>query len=223
MQRIQHVVSTPPKLPTPTNFGPHASEDLPVSIGSLDFGGHNVGRIGSFNGVPFFSTEGCKWIWARTGREPSFPLPFMNSVPWQRADPPWTAAASEGCQLPDRRVVELYYSAFRSSSFRFAFPLLDDRIYNEAVGLAFDPQCEQSTPAAVAGAKACILSFLGVMILMEGKLDGLPPLDAEKCIAKANQTVLGILQDTSVMALHIHFMQVGGSEDSVTAVSTLKH
>jgi hypothetical protein len=232
MQRMQHMISTQPNnLPFTTDSSSDASQDSPASdhvsrdarpivghgnplpIGRLDFAGHQVGGIGSYNGVPFFSAEGCRWFFSRTGREPSFPSPFMNLLPWQRAEPP-TLIVSENRTLPERRVVEQYYSAFRSSSFRLSFPLIDDHSFKEAVHLAFTPQYEQSAAAAVVAAKACVLTFLGVMILMDGKLEvlkGLPILDAEQCMNKAQHMIHQVMQDTNVMVLQIYTMQVSDS------------
>lgn len=190
---------------TPETFRDHSVKPrtriLPgVCFGRLHFAGHALGNISSYNGIPFFSEQGKRWIRSCTGRDAVFPDPPGDLV---LQDPP-----PEETSLPSEQVVQECLAFFRNSHLKLEFPLVDPTMFQDTICLAYG-QCPGASPSEIHIAKASVFAFLSVISFFEGER---PPLvvDGDECALKARHLLsaspqeLGIttLQTALMLALH---------------------
>ncbi|KAK6062577.1 C6 transcription factor, partial [Seiridium cupressi] len=192
---------------SPARLSDHSSEsDLATgSFGKLHFAGHYLGEISSYNGVPLFSKEGRRWIQTRTGQLAAFPrlemplwhnqLHIHNSI----------VSPASNFELPDRRVIEEYFSVFSMTPIRFVFPIVDSVLFRDTVAAAYEPGGKLPSPDH-ATAKACVFSFLSIVSLMETSLEA-TPIDSDACALKAQYLLPQVLVVASVDALQVALMQ----------------
>lgn len=177
-----------------------------AGLGGFYFDGFHLGGISSQDGVPFFSERGINWIRARAGWAPVLRATEPSSQDrghGQRLPP-----QIEGTwELPDRSMVEAYFGIFFSSALRYVFPIIDDASFMGIVDRAYDVH-EDARSIDVTRAKACVLSFTGILIHMEGKLDSHQAVDNGQCIARAERLIPHILIDANSESLQVCAMLV---------------
>ncbi|PYH46459.1 putative C6 transcription factor [Aspergillus saccharolyticus JOP 1030-1] len=174
---------------------------------ALHFAGRALGVFNLFTGIPLLLPEGRQWVQARTGQNVSFSrLVSSAKTPWERQrafnyDAMMTnSTTSNTFELPPRHIVESYYNMFCQSLMRLIFPVLDPVLYRDTIYQAY----EQPNPRPAqekASIKASIFAFVAFASLVpppEIELQrGLPPVDNEAYIVKAQYYVPQILQETS--------------------------
>jgi hypothetical protein len=168
-----------------------------------------LGGVSSYNGIPFFSDESESWIQLRTGSKLSLRERHSNAPPWQRQNlkqrKPF--ALDESWDIPERAVVETYYSVYCSSALGLVFPIVDISNFTQTIDLAYQKQPKESS-LNVIGAKACVLSFTSIMALMSGQLDSHAPIDTTQCSLKAQMLFTHIILEASPITLQVCIMQV---------------
>lgn len=171
--------------------------------------GFHLGGICSDSGIPFFSEEGRKWIQAYTGSGFTS-LNLFSAVPRRerREQVLESSSCTDGsCRLPERWIVEVYFSIFCKSSKRCVFPIIDEASFMNIVNQAYD-SCRDLECPDVIRAKACVLSFTAVMVLMEGKLDMHRPIDANQCATQVQHMMPHILAEATCESLEVSTMLV---------------
>lgn len=189
------------------------ANSLPYSgLGGFYFDGFRFRGLSSDNGIPFLSEEGEKWIQART--ESAFaPLKFYPTrARWvQREQGPKFSTCVDGTwQLPERSIVEIYFSIFCKSSKRYVFPIIDEFSFMDIVDQAYDTRRNLEC-LEVIRAKACVLSFTSVMVHMEGKLDMHKSVDADQCAARVQHLMPHILAEATSESLQVCTMMVSST------------
>jgi hypothetical protein len=101
----------------------HTSADG-VSFGRLPFAGHDLGKISSHNGIPYFSDDGVKWIRAHTGD-----MSQMQTSPGS----PDSSAAQQRESLPPRSIVDDCFAIVCSSTLRLFFPVVDTVLFKYTI------------------------------------------------------------------------------------------
>lgn len=187
------------------------------SFGKLHFAGRQLGEISSCNGVPLFSSDGRRWIQARTGQIVSFPrldVPLWHNQQ-SRHDTIITPASN--FDLPDRKVTEEYFSIFCLTAIRHVFPIVDVEVFNCTITAAYKAQ--GTIPALDhARAKACVLSFLSIVSIMEPAVEA-SPIDSDACALKAQYLLPQIVVEANIDALQVALMQVSVLRISTSAKS----
>ncbi|KAK3402639.1 hypothetical protein B0T20DRAFT_388339 [Sordaria brevicollis] len=187
-------------------------------FGKLHFAGYHLGEISSYNGIPFFSEDGQAWIRSRTGQDASFPKVWGDIPPWQTRPSVDSAFLTKVAQqpigqldLPDRKVVEQYFSFFCSSEFRRAFPLVDPVLFRQTLDLAYGHNGESDGFSfEQITAKACVFSFLSVISLLEEerteRFPDIPSIDTDMMAAKAQMLLPLTIQALDITSLQTSFM-----------------
>ncbi|KAJ9133264.1 C6 transcription factor (Fungal specific transcription factor) [Pleurostoma richardsiae] len=203
------------------------------AFGKLHFAGFYLGEISSYNGIPFFSAEGQRWIKLRTGQDAAFPDLCSFGPPWQTKPRPRTVFLSldsiysqESLELPDRNLLDEYTAMFRSSPFRLMFPPLDTVVFQHTIDLAYEPW-SPSPSVEWASARACLFAFFSVISHVDGERKLQHLVDGDACALKAQSllphTLPGVdltgLQTLFMLALHHLFkgqIQVAAMFESLT-------
>ncbi|KAJ9399508.1 transcriptional regulator family: Fungal Specific TF [Paecilomyces variotii] len=177
-----------------------AAQSLAVCFGKLHFAGRNLGDISSYNGIPFFSLEGQKWVRARTGQRVDFDKLCTLGPPWQNQRNLGSDAvlmnlqSSSSLELPDRKTVEEYVDVYNSTIFRLVFPVVNTTLFTETLNTAYGHghanQYYQS-----ASAKACIYSFLAFCSVLNIRGPAYPAVDSEGFALKAQCLLPQLLRE----------------------------
>jgi hypothetical protein len=171
-----------------------------LCFGKLHFAGHALGSISSYNGIPFFSDQGKRWIRSCTGQDAGFPdLPGDLVL----QDPP-----PEELSLPSEHVVQECLAFFRSSHLKLEFPIVDPIMFHDTISLAYG-QNPGASPSQMHIAKASVFAFLSIISFFEGEwrplaVDGDSYALKARHLLSANPQELGItaLQTALMLALH---------------------
>ncbi|KAI1491413.1 fungal-specific transcription factor domain-containing protein [Biscogniauxia mediterranea] len=181
-----------------------SSGSSPPPFGSLHFAGYHLGEVCSYNGMPLFSPNGQRWIQARTGDVPAFPK--LTGAPWEnKSIQEAFLHPVSNLELPDRKVTEEYFSMFCTRGLQFVFPVVDPVLFKDTIDDAYEPW-EISPSIKIASAKACVLSFLSFVSLMEGTLES-APIDCDTCAIKAQHLLPQIFLENSIITAQVGLMQ----------------
>ncbi|KAI9148267.1 Cytochrome P450 monooxygenase cypX [Paramyrothecium foliicola] len=183
----------PKKTRVSESVGGEAKSIPNLGLGGFYFDGFHLGGISSNHGVPFFSAEGEAWIFAHTGFAP---------LPPNIRTAPASIKVIGAWELPNRIVVETYFSAFVSSTRRLVFPLVDEASFTDTLDKAYNSLGDQTSPDTIC-AKAYVLAFTCVMAYMEGEIDGPHTVQARQCAARANSLMPGILAHPSIESIQV--------------------
>lgn len=183
------------------------------SFGTLYFAGFHVGEISSYNGIPFFSSNGHNWIRSRTGQDPSFRKQFVTGSQWHNAPHPQLPGmpgehASNGiAELPDRKSVEHCLAAHCSSPFSRAFPIIKAEQFQLTLDLAYEPDGSSCTLEST-NAKACVFSFIAFFHLSRKEHLGEINIDSAGFAGKVWALIPQIMYQSSVTGFQTLFMLV---------------
>ncbi|KAL3459195.1 hypothetical protein BJX64DRAFT_265205 [Aspergillus heterothallicus] len=149
-----------PRHPVNTT-GPQAV--APQGFGTdLCFAGQSLGNICGFNGLPFFSPGGLKWIKERTGGD--------NSLDCYSAGGPhvWPPMSTSDelrnrirVGLPVKRVLRQHLEAYQMSIHGQLFPLVNPPCFEHTIRTAYDGELSDISPS-VTCAKACVFGFMAM-------------------------------------------------------------
>jgi len=169
------------------------------------FDGLHLGGISSFNGVPIFSDAVDHWIQTRTGSISALRRLGLAGLPRKKPAPP--PLADEGLELPDKTVVMTYFEAFCRSHERLVMPAVDRPLFEKTIATAYDPQQDPKS-IRVLSAKACIFSYMSVLILLMGRLNALPVKESGYYARQVELVMTQVLREPSLDALQTCVMQV---------------
>ena len=178
-------------------------------LGGFHFSGSHLGGVYSYNGIPFFSDEGEKWIQTRAGSASTFRTLSATKLPWQQRKQRQLSAVplDDDLELPDRSTVGAYFSVFCNSALKLVFPIIDVDSFESTISQAYDTR-QNSQLLDVISAKACVLSFMSIVVLMQGKLEPYPTVDSEQCAAQARRLIPDIMLEANCASLQVCTMQV---------------
>ncbi|KAF9875054.1 C6 transcription factor [Colletotrichum karsti] len=181
-----------------------------ATVGKMHFAGYYMGDISSYNGVPFFSTDGQEWIRSRAGEDASIQTLFALGPLWQTQHPVpillnGFPQSGPGGELPDRATVQEYLALFSASHFALSFPVIDHVLFQETIDVAYQPY-EGSPSLEVVTAKAQVFAFFAVVSLFQEDWKSSPEIDGEACAGAAQSLLAMILQDTNMRALQTVFL-----------------
>ncbi|KAF3386318.1 hypothetical protein F1880_000258, partial [Penicillium rolfsii] len=153
-----------------------------------------------FNGIPMSTEQGREWLSKRTGQPVSwadFIIPIMKS-----GASVFQQLCSHGSRgLPDQEVTREIMTAFFKSSFRLAFPVLDEVLFQTTIETAYGPMEDSMYTTIQISAIACVLSILAIVPRLDMPRPISIPVDADICAAKARCLLLQIADDVSVTTL----------------------
>lgn len=161
-----------------------------------------------FNGIPISSEAGREWVSKRTCQPVSwadFSIPIMQISEASTLEQFLSPALYE---LPDKEVTREVMTAFFKSSFRLAFPVLDEVLFQTTLETAYKHvEGIPYSPMQIA-AKACVLSMLAIAPRIDMSRQLPIPIDADLCAAKAHCFLLRIAEDVSLPTLQTAIMLV---------------
>lgn len=182
---------------TPTSSYDQLSKEDPAKIHK------SAGQWGPnwyFNGIPMSTEAGREWLSKRTGQPVSwadFSIPIMQSG----ASPYQQSFSLASCELPDQEVTREVMTAFFKSSFRLAFAVLDEALFQTTIETAYEPvEGHLCTPMQVS-ARACVLSIMAIAPRLDMSRQISLPVDADSCAAQARSLLLQIADDVSLPTL----------------------
>lgn len=187
------------------------------------FAGVYLGGVSSYNGIPFFSDACERWIESRTGSAFAFRKLDTAGPPWQRqhSRQQFSTPVDGSWELPSRSAVETYFSVYCNSAMGLVFPIVNISTFMSTIHQAYDVE-QDHWDLDVIGAKACVLSFTSILVLMQGQLDSSTFIDMSQCARKAQWLLPHILMEASSVTLQVCSMQVriqampNHTNDSVT-------
>lgn len=166
------------------------------------FAGLLLGEVCTHSGLPDFSPHGLRWIQQQTGE-----IPLFAHYPTRDDGPPNSMALSQptDINLPPKKSVEAYFSMFCKTSVSLVFPCVDPVLFWQTIGLAYG-----ELPGAwlqILSAKACVLSFVSLMILAFGKWDA-DLMDCSDYSAKVQILLPQLFGDVSMTTMQAICIQV---------------
>lgn len=183
---------------TPTgSYGLAAKEDPASNHKSATQWGPNW----YFNGIAMSSEPGREWISKRTGQPVSwadFSIPIMQFSEASALRPSLSEAI---CELPDIEATREVITAFFKSSFRLAFPVLDETLFVKTIETAYEPVEGTLCSLRQVSARACVLSMLAIAPRLAMSRQISFPMDADLCAAQAHCLLLHVAEDVSLPTL----------------------
>ncbi|KAF5020123.1 hypothetical protein F66182_7855 [Fusarium sp. NRRL 66182] len=178
-----------------------------ASSGQIHYGGCHFGRLSQHNGMPILSEAGRQWIMAKTGQE-SVLESCSKSSSGSRQSPAYRYynSPTDLYECPDRATVEKVFNAFVHSIFRFVFPVLDWRLFQETIALAYQPIPGESISLHHLSAKACVLAFTSLISFFQDTLEDVCYIEPDVCATKARYLLTDVLENPSVTSLQVVLM-----------------
>ncbi|CAG7951517.1 unnamed protein product [Penicillium olsonii] len=164
-----------------------------------------------FNGIPICSEAGRHWMSMKTSQNVSlddFCIPDSDSS----SVDPGSTFGPELCELPDEFLTREILSAYRASSFRLAFPVLDEVLIENTLRSAYNAPTEAQTSTAQLSAMACVLAAISMASHFKSSQQTPNLIDADACAAKARSLLTQALGNTSlttiqtILLLQLRFM-----------------
>ncbi|KAJ5329628.1 hypothetical protein N7452_010018 [Penicillium brevicompactum] len=154
-----------------------------------------------FNGMPISSEAGRQWISTKTD-QPVSRVEFCVLIRKDTVLPYLGSSPCDILELPDevatRGILELYFK----SSFRLAFPVLDEFLMEDTVRGAYSSTAagdSYSTPQI--SAKACILAAISMASVLNLSRQTSNPIEADACASRAHCLLAELSGDISLTSL----------------------
>ncbi|KAJ5984993.1 hypothetical protein N7499_008754 [Penicillium canescens] len=142
-----------------------SGQPLPSYLVDDNFPGGELDSSILLTGIPFLLPESQKLIQARTGRTISSDKLSLVRPPWEKEQgqssiyPFINTSRQNFCELPDWRLVRLYFDAYRNSVMQRIFPVIDTDLFEETMIAAYS-QPQSYFGQGQARSRICILAFL---------------------------------------------------------------
>lgn len=173
------------------------SEQEPPLGSDLNFAGESLGNIHAFNGLPFFSESGRRWIKECSGEELNLPNrpPLENSF-WQSlvtackvGSPDYVV--QQPMSLPDINDLRDDIYTYRTSAFSLFFPIIDPVIFEDTIKAAYRDEAEPSP--ATTTARASVFAFSALVFIMVRKIKGPTQIMGERFTREAHRLIARVL------------------------------
>lgn len=198
----RHPPSLPGSLASAATPASHHSE----SSGKFHFAGYEIGSISPRYGLPLFSSNGRRWIEARTGQVAVFPAFDAHSQHRPLYGDAATAVLLPRAQLPAQEAVEEYLSTYCRHHIWLVFPVVDPVLFRHTIAAAYQPE-GQLDASHQAEARICVLSFLCVASIFL-PVPGVMPVIIEAYAVQVQSWLPQMFVASSVHFLQICLMQV---------------
>ena len=182
---------------TPSDRNEAAIKDLTSKPNGLS---NQMGPNWFFNGIPICSEAGRHWMSMKTSQNVSlddFCIPDSDSS----SVDPGSTFGPELCELPDEFLTREILSAYRASSFRLAFPVLDEVLIENTLRSAYNAPTEAQTSTAQLSAMACVLAAISMASHFKSSQQTPNLIDADACAAKARSLLTQALGNTSLTTI----------------------
>ncbi|RAK92441.1 C6 zinc finger domain protein [Aspergillus costaricaensis CBS 115574] len=158
---LQGTVSQYLNHPPLRQSGPDLTFTLTVGPqNNLHVGGHALGNLCTFNGLPFFSATGRQWIKERTGEDVK--LEYTSPRP-SILDPSTPNGVAHAVPLPDKGILCQLHDEWENSILSRMFPFVDRVLLESTVAAAYHNETSVSSPGADS-ARACIHAFTATCV-----------------------------------------------------------
>ena len=196
----------PPSPPGPFVSALTREGHQPDSSGKFHFAGYEIGFICPRNGLPMFSSNGRRWIEARTGQAPAFPtFDAYDKHHLLYGDAASTMLVPRA-QLPAREAAEERLASYCNNHIWLVFPMVDPVLFKRTIAAAYQPE-GQLDASYQAEARLCVLSFLCVSSIFLPS-HGLAPAILAASILQLQSWAPQMFAASSVHLLQICLMQV---------------
>ncbi|KAJ5890967.1 uncharacterized protein N7473_007195 [Penicillium subrubescens] len=182
---------------TPTGSYDHPAKEDP---GRNHKSARQWGPNWYFNGIPMSTEEGREWLSKRTGQPVSW-ADFSIPIKQSGASTLHQSFSQASCELPEKEVTQEIVNVFFKSSFRLAFPVLGEVLFQTTIETAYEHMEENLCTPMQVSARACVLSMLAIAPHLDISRQISLPIDADSCAAKAHWLLLQIADDVSVSTL----------------------
>ncbi|GLA64838.1 hypothetical protein AtubIFM54640_006571 [Aspergillus tubingensis] len=159
---------------------------------NLHVGGHALGNLCTFNGLPFFSATGRQWIKERTGEDVK--LEYTSPRP-SILDPSMPNAVAHAVPLPDKGILCQLHDEWESSILSRMFPFVDRVLLESTVAAAYHNDTSVSSPGADS-ARACIHAFTATCVHAADQQHGHRVVHTEDHLQTAHDLVPRMLHES---------------------------
>ncbi|OJJ72686.1 hypothetical protein ASPBRDRAFT_42418 [Aspergillus brasiliensis CBS 101740] len=169
--------------------------ELTFTVGpqsNLHVGGHALGNLCTFNGLPFFSGTGRQWIKERTGEDVN--LQYTSPRP-STLDPSVPNGVAHAVPLPDKGVLYQLHDEWHHSVLSRLFPFIDRVLFDSTVTAAYHNETSVSSPGADS-ARACIHAFTTACLHSSDQQHGNRVIHAEDHLQAAHDLVPRMLHES---------------------------
>ncbi|PYH87483.1 hypothetical protein BO71DRAFT_367226 [Aspergillus ellipticus CBS 707.79] len=122
---------------------------------NLHVGGHVLGNLCTFNGLPFFSPSGQQWVKSRTGEDVD--QAYFSPRPSESIEATY-AGSSRPVGLPDKDLVYYMLDEWEAQVFSKLFPFINRAFFDSTIDAAYHDKVSVLSPGT-ASARACIFAF----------------------------------------------------------------
>ncbi|RAH52867.1 C6 zinc finger domain protein [Aspergillus piperis CBS 112811] len=159
---------------------------------NLHVGGHALGNLCTFNGLPFFSATGRQWIKERTGEDVK--LEYTSPRP-SILDPLTPNGVAHAVPLPDKGILCQLHDEWENSILSKMFPFVDRVLLESTVAAAYHNETSVSSPGADS-ARACIHAFTATCVHSADQQHGHRVVHTEDHLQTAHDLVPRMLHES---------------------------
>lgn len=159
---------------------------------NLHVGGHALGNLCTFNGLPFFSATGRQWIKERTGEDVN--LEYTSPRP-SILDPSTPNGIAHAVPLPDKGILCQLHDEWENSILSRMFPFVDRVLLESTVAAAYHNETSVSSPGADS-ARACIHAFTATCVHAADQQHGHRVVQTEDHLQTAHDLVPRMLHES---------------------------
>lgn len=187
-------------IPAQTPINSHGSP-TEECLAKLTLRAHQLGPNWFFNSIPICSEAGRQWMSTKTNQTVSlddFCIPITEPSASSALEP---FCLSDFCQLPDESATRETLSVYFRSSFRLAFPILDQVLFEKTIETAYESGDKTPYSPEQLSAKACVLAAIAIASCLDPPRQIPLPVDADTCAAKANFLSMHVTGNVSLATL----------------------
>jgi hypothetical protein len=192
-------LENPTSIPAQTPINSYGSPTAEPRTKSTFFA-NQLGPNWFFNSISISSEAGRQWMSTRTNQAVSlddFCVPITEPSTSLFHEP---VPLSDLCDLPDECVTRETLSVYFESSFRLAFPVLDQVLLERTIETAYRSVDTTAHSNENLSAKACVLAAIAIASCLDPPRQ-IPLMDADTCAAKANFILIRITGNVSLTSL----------------------
>ncbi|RDA92076.1 hypothetical protein CP533_3576 [Ophiocordyceps camponoti-saundersi (nom. inval.)] len=189
--RPQHAPPAAAAVATAAGTGPDCRLKV-AALGQIYISGHNLGSFCSRSGIPYFTPEGERCIYANTGRWPCLRRAGRRDAPIR------LPIRGPGLDLPDKAAVQELLATYLDSDFRLVFPLVDGVLFERTIELAYGPNSATTSISDGRSARACVFAFVSIVSSRFLGADVQLVVDGHACAAEAQALLGDMLEDANM-------------------------
>ncbi|RMZ91352.1 hypothetical protein DV736_g1379, partial [Chaetothyriales sp. CBS 134916] len=164
---------------------------------SIQHVGQWAGMVNSYNGFPFFSSEGQQWVQECTGQRIRLPSMTTSESPQTHGQPVKSARPSEAdmepsTHLPDKQILLNYAALWKASFMWQIFPFFTHVQLDQTIHTAYSQETATGSLEYLS-TRCSLLAFLAITTIFGLRPSSMSPIDGPACAQKAQYILVQLM------------------------------